>query len=253
MVVTRCCIGKFAVWSIVSFITVGAEARVEDAAAGKAVGLIGVLAVRSCKRVFARALTGIVDRALVAAVVDVRVLAVLSSVPFVAVSAGAVGDDLATASARSSVAELALGPGVRVGGGGALEAVGAVAVEDALACIAADARVANAGTGRFVDRRAQAVAKFVRVAGFARRGAVGAGGLVGVVWAGRAGPLFRLGVCADLFTFSTRGLRGAGGRAVGGRGLERVGRTAGAGPLRRLGVCTDLLAFSTCSLRGAGG
>lgn len=78
--------------------------------------------------------------------------------------------------------------------------------------------------------------------------------LEGVVWAGRAGPLCRLGVGADLLAFSTCRLRiRAGGRAVVERGLERVCRTAGAGPLRRLGVCADLLALFTPRLPAQAG
>lgn len=99
--------------------------------------------------------------------------------------------------ARNQIAVLALGASVVVGGEGALEAVGAVAVEDALACKTADARVANAGAGFFVDCRAQSVAERVRITGFARFEAVVNIVLESVVWAGRARSGGGLGVGAD--------------------------------------------------------
>lgn len=133
-------VGMLTVCPCVPFTTAGAEARVEGSATASTVGFVRVLAGRSCKSIFARTITV------------------------------CVGSTVAVA--RNQIAVLALEASVMVGGGSALEAVGAVAVEDALACRAADTSVANAGAGLFVDRSAQSVAERVRITGFARFEAV---------------------------------------------------------------------------------
>lgn len=115
------------------------------------VGSVRVLTVGSCEGVFAHAITVCLDNTV--------------------------------SVARNQIAVLAFGASVVVGGEGALEAVGAVAVEDALACKTADARVANAGASLFVDCRAQSVAERVRITGFAGFEAVVNIVLEGVVWA----------------------------------------------------------------------